>query len=235
LAKIIVIVPAYNESGNIDTVVADIRAHAPSADVVVIDDCSVDDTKHQAKALGANVISLPTNLGIGGAVQTGLIYARDNGYQVAVQFDGDGQHMGSQISKILAPVISGQSDVCVGSRFLQRGAFTSSFFRVIGIYVIRTLITILVRQKLTDNTSGFRAYNRKAIEFLSQCYPQDYPEPESIIELSRNGFSILEVGVTMRPRTKGRSSISSLSAFYYMTKVVLAILISYSRKPTFRR
>ncbi|MDI6740479.1 MAG: glycosyltransferase family 2 protein [Candidatus Edwardsbacteria bacterium] len=226
--KIVVIVPARNESANIAAVLADLRGAAKSCDILVVDDGSSDDTVLQAKAdRHANVISLPFNLGIGGAVQTGFLYARRKGYDLAVQCDGDGQHIAGEIPKLLAPLLEDKADVVIGSRFLDPGnSYSAPLLRRCGMLVFEAVNSLLIGRRITDNTSGFRAYNRRAIQFLAEHYPDDYPEPEAVILLGRNGFRITEVPVTMRPRLEGRSSISGLRSVYYMAKVLLTVLMN---------
>lgn len=233
--KIVVIIPAYNEERNIGGVLREVRAAQPSAHVVVVNDGSTDDTKGVAEREGATVLELPINLGIGGAVQTGFLYADSQNYDIAIQIDGDGQHVPSYIGDLIEPIGQGKADVVIGSRFLDRGGFKSTFFRRVGIYAFSLLNSILIGQKITDNTSGFRAYNRRAIRFLSTNYPYDYPEPEAVILLGRNNFKIAEVPVRMREREHGRSSITRFRTVYYMVKVVLASCIDVFRKPVQKR
>jgi glycosyltransferase involved in cell wall biosynthesis len=176
------------------------------------------------------VIDLPFNLGIGGGVQTGFRYARDNAYDYAMQFDGDGQHSVDEIDKLLDIVMNGKADVAIGSRFNQKhDGFKSSQFRRVGIRIFEWFSFILIRQRITDHTSGFRAYNRKAIEFLAKYYPGDYPEPEVVILLGRNGFTIRETFTQMHERQGGVSSIPLTKGPYYMMKVMLAMFMSSIR------
>lgn len=225
------IIPAYNEADNIKSVVADLREHQPGLEIVVVNDCSTDNTAEVARCLSVTVLDLPINLGIGGAVQTGLKYARTNGCELAIQFDGDGQHLASEIESIIAPALAGEADVVIGSRFIGDGDYKSPLARRLGIRLLQVINSVLIGSKITDNTSGFRAFNRRAIEFLSEYYPQDYPEPQAVIELHRNKFKIIEVPVRMTERQHGRSSISAHRSLYYMIKVILANLIAISRKP----
>jgi glycosyltransferase involved in cell wall biosynthesis len=193
--------------------------------VVVIDDGSTDRTALEARSAGADVIVLPFNLGIGGAVQTGFRYAEVKKYEIAVQVDGDGQHRPDQIPVILDALDRENADVSIGSRFIESKGYTTSKIRRIGVRVFFLVNSLLLGKRITDNTSGFRAYNRKTIEFLAKHYPQDYPEPESVVILSMNGFRITETSVVMRSREYGHSSISALKAVYYMIKVLLAIFM----------
>ncbi len=230
--KVLIIVPAYNEEKNIAGSIENLYAENPDWDIVVINDGSLDDTSSAAQSTSkAFVVNLPCNLGIGGAVQTGFRFAAAFGYDAAVQYDGDGQHIASEIKPLLKPLENKECDVVIGSRFAKRhDGWKSSFLRRIGIKVFELLNSMLIMQKITDNTSGFRAYNRAAIEFLSRIYPTDYPEPEAVILLGRNGFKIKEIPVAMKKRQWGRSSISGLRSVYYMTKVILAIFITSIRK-----
>jgi len=229
--RIAAIIPAYNEADAVGTVVEELRNDAPSATPIVVNDCSTDTTADVVRSTDAVLLSLPQNLGIGGAVQTGLKYARDNKFDIAVQIDGDGQHIAAEIEKIAAPIVDGQADVVIGSRFLDNKSFRSTAARRVGINLISMVNSMLVGQKITDNTSGFRAFNRRAIEFLAVHYPQDYPEPVAVVELFRNRFRMVEVPVEMRERTSGESSIGSLSAIYYMIKVLTASIVAYTRQP----
>lgn len=226
LDGVLAIIPAFNEAENIDSVIADLRLNVPHCDIVVVDDHSRDDTSDKVLALGVGLLPLPFNVGIGGAVQTGFLYAKRVGYPFAFQFDGDGQHAGADVPRLLDPVLSGAADVVVGSRFLEGGGYQSTAARRIGIRVFAGLNRLTSGRHLSDTTSGFRAYNAGAIEFLSNHYPSDYPEVESLTHLARAGFRIAEVPVTMRERKAGVSSISTPRALYYMAKVSLASLVS---------
>jgi glycosyltransferase involved in cell wall biosynthesis len=229
--KILIVVPAYNEGKNIVQVIAVLKKVVPYADVLVVNDGSKDDTSQAAKSTRkAIVIDMPINVGIGGAVQTGFIYAHRNHYDVAIQFDGDGQHKAEEIKTLLAPIQNNKADVVIGSRFCEnRPGFKSSFARRIGIKIFEIVNLLLIRKHVTDNTSGFRAYNKKAIAFLAEHYPNDFPEPEAVIVLGRNGFRMQEVYTEMIERQGGQSSISGLKSAYYMIKVLLAIMISSIR------
>jgi glycosyltransferase involved in cell wall biosynthesis len=224
--KILVIVPAFNESDNIKATVHELQALDCNFDILVIDDGSDDQTALEAVKAGARIISLPFNLGIGGAVQTGFLYALRNGYDVAIQFDGDGQHDAQYLKTILDPLFNHQADIVVGSRFI--GPFVgwrSSAVRRIGIYFFAWLISLLTGYRVTDPTSGFRAFNAKAILAFAQNYPQDFPEPESIMSAQRFGLKLIEAPVQMRKRLHGYSSIRYFKTLYYMIKVTLAIVL----------
>lgn len=233
-AEVLVIIPAYNESRNISRVIEDLDGLGLALDILVINDGSSDQTSLAAKADGrALVVDLAKNLGIGGAVQTGFKYAARNGYRTAVQFDGDGQHIAGELPKLLQKLQDDQVNMVIGSRFLELGSkgYRSTFARRIGIRLFRTVNSLLIGQRVTDNTSGFRAYDRPAIEFLASHYPVDYPEPEAVILLGRNGFRMAEVFTLMRERQAGGSSIAGITGGYYMIKVLLAILMTALRKP----
>lgn len=231
-SDILVIVPAYNEEGSIAGVIEDLRSVGIPLDIVVINDGSTDRTSRNARSAGVQVVDLPKNLGIGGAVQTGFKYAVRNGYATAIQFDADGQHLASEIPALLKPLQEGRASVVIGSRFLDgQDGYRSTFLRRIGIRLFRVVNSVLIGQTVTDNTSGFRAYDRQAILFLSRHYPVDYPEPEAVILLGKNGFGIAEVFTRMARRQGGDSSIAGITGAYYMIKVLLAILMTALRKP----
>jgi glycosyltransferase involved in cell wall biosynthesis len=223
-------VPAYNEECCIEGVIEDISRHFPSGDILVVNDGSGDMTSDISRNLGAKVIDLPYNLGIGGAMQTGFLYALTEGYDAAMQFDGDGQHHADQIEKILKPFLSGSADLVVGSRFLSDGGFTSSVQRRIGSKILSFVVSSIIRQKITDTTSGFRVYGRKTLQFFSSVYPEDYPEVEAFILAHKKGLRIVEVPSEIGPRTGGKSSITFSEAFYYMVKVMLAISVDLMKR-----
>jgi glycosyltransferase involved in cell wall biosynthesis len=223
--KTLIIIPAYNEERAIGNVLDDISVHYPAADVVVINDGSTDATSAVAKAGGAKVIDLPFNLGIGGAMQTGYRYAAGKDYDIAVQFDGDGQHRADQLDALLKTVVEGSADIAIGSRFLGPEGYSSKRSRLVGIKIISLVVSLLCRKRITDPTSGFRAAGRNVIESYTRRYPEDYPEPEAIVLLHRARFRIAEVPTLMKERETGRSSITAARAFYYMIKVLLAITI----------
>ncbi|MBE5946102.1 MAG: glycosyltransferase family 2 protein [Lachnospiraceae bacterium] len=223
--RTLVIIPAYNEAENIVNTVTTLTTTCPFVDYVIINDCSKDDTAKICKENGYNFVSLPINLGIGGGMQTGYKYAMENGYDIAIQFDGDGQHNAEYIKDIIKPIEDGEADLVIGSRFINKEGFQTSFMRRFGINVLGAVLRICGKVKVTDATSGFRAASRPVIEFFSNYYAQDYPEPEAIIATSVSGFRIKEVPVVMNERTAGVSSISSFKSVYYMVKVTLAILI----------
>lgn len=232
--QIIAIMPSYNEEESLPMTLGDLKRERPDIDILVIDDGSKDNTANVARSLGCPVVSLPVNLGIGGAVQTGLMYAVEHDYQYGIQFDADGQHIAGEIKKILDAVENGVADVAIGSRFLSEGGFRSSVARRMGIRIFQYVISTAIRQKITDSTSGFRAYNLKAMRFLALDYPCDYPEVEAVVVLAKNRFIIKEVPVLMRERQGGVSSINRLQSIYYMIKVLLTIFMSIARGATIK-
>ncbi|MDO4566941.1 MAG: glycosyltransferase family 2 protein [Oscillospiraceae bacterium] len=223
--RVLVIVPAYNEESNIAAVVASLREKAPACDFIVVNDCSEDATKRRCEEIDAPYIDIPVNLGIGGGVQTGFRYACERGYDAAVQFDGDGQHLAEFLPAIVEPVLAGECDLCIGSRFLEKKGFQTSAMRRFGINFLSFLIYLVCKIRVTDVTSGFRASSRALCEFFCENYAQDYPEPEAVMAASIAGFRVEERPVEMRERQGGKSSISPLKSVYFMIKVSLAILI----------
>ena len=229
--RLVAIVPAWNESGAIGTVVDEIKEFDSAIDVVVIDDCSSDDTAEVAESHGATVLRLPFNVGIGGAVQTGFRYAVEHGYEVAVRLDGDGQHAASEIPKILEPVRAGAADLVIGSRFVDpSGVYRPPFARRVGIGLFARLVSILGGQRVTDTTSGFIALDRAGIELFAAEFPHDYPEVEATLVALRSGLRVTQVQVDMRERTTGSSSITFIRSLYYIVKVMLALLVASLRR-----
>jgi glycosyltransferase involved in cell wall biosynthesis len=227
------IVPAYNEQENLSVVVGDLRHHFPEAAIAVVNDGSSDNTASVARSLGVHLLDLPCNIGIGGSVQTGLLFAARHGYDVAVQFDGDGQHCADQVETLLACVAAG-NDVAIGSRFLGASTYRPPIGRRAGITALRWVNSLVLGRTITDSTSGFRAYGPAAIAFLAEEYPHDYPEPESVVTLCRSGFRVVEVPVAMLHRQGGQSSITAIRSIYYMLKVVLAIAVGATRRTVAR-
>jgi glycosyltransferase involved in cell wall biosynthesis len=223
--RTLVIVPAFNEERSLPAVAEDLRRHAPEADVCVVDDGSTDATAAVARGLGMVVLSHPVNLGIGGAVQSGYLWAAAHGYGAAVQFDGDGQHDAASLAALLEPLRAGTADLVVGSRFLGDGTFRSSLPRRAGIRYLAALIRLRCGARVTDSTSGFRAAGPRAIALFARGYPSDFPEPESIAIARRAGLRVAEAPVRMRERLHGASSITLLKSALYMVKVTVALLL----------
>lgn len=224
------IVPALNEEGSIASVIDEIRAFDPHFEIVVVDDGSRDHTSEIARSLGVHVVTLPFNLGIGAAMQTGFRYAYENDFDIAVQIDGDGQHDAAELPAILGPAEAGDADLVIGSRFSGAEGFRSSFTRRLGIRIFAWAVSAIAHQRLTDTTSGFRAINRRGIALFAKNYPHDYPEVEATVMLVRHRLRVTEVPAQMRERTAGRSSITALRSIYYMVKVLLALLVDVSRR-----
>ncbi len=226
--KILIIIPAYNEADSIGLVIDNLRINIPQADILVINDGSEDATSELAKAKGVMVVDLPFNIGIGATMQTGFLFAQEKNYTIAVQVDGDGQHNSEDIPILISSLQEKKADLVIGSRYIKRNeynGYTSTVQRKVGIKFFSFLIFLLTHRYVTDPTSGFRAINRKSIEFFAKEYPSDYPEPESLILLFKKKFLFSEIPVTMDARQGGVSSISFTKAFYYMFKVTLSIVI----------
>lgn len=228
--KKLVIIPAYNESESIKNTVEEIKNKAQGFDYVVVNDCSKDDTQKICEENGYNIINLPVNLGIGGAVQTGYRYGYRMGYDLAVQVDGDGQHNPEFLIKMAEYLQNNSVDMVIGSRFIEKEGFQSSGARRIGIKYFTILIKLLTGVKITDPTSGLRIVNREIMGMFAYEYPKDYPEPESVVSVLRGGKRVAEIPVVMRERLGGVSSISLKKSVYYMIKVTLAILIEWLRR-----
>jgi glycosyltransferase involved in cell wall biosynthesis len=228
--KRVAVVPAYNEEQTIERVIEEIRRADPEFDVVVIDDASRDRTAVRAEAAGATVVRLPYNLGIGGAVQTGYQYARDHGFQLAVQVDGDGQHDPAELSRLIAPILEGRADMAVGSRFRGEARYRVPLGRRVGIELYSRVVSLMIRKRVTDPTSGFRAVNRKGIRLFATTYPHDFPEIEANVLCVRHGLRFEEVPVTMHARGGGRSSVTTIRGTYFMIRVAVSLFISLFRR-----
>jgi glycosyltransferase involved in cell wall biosynthesis len=232
--RVLAIVPAFNEERSLPKVLAGLRRSAPNVDVCVVDDGSTDGTAAVARSLGVTLLCLPVNLGIGGAVQAGYRWARDHGYDVAVQVDGDGQHDTGYLPALVAEVASGRADLAVGSRFSGpriAGAFRSTWSRRAGIRYLSAMLRLRCGARVTDPTSGFRAAGPRGIDLFARSYPSDYPEPESIAVAARAGLAVTEVPVRMVERLHGESSIGLGRSFYYLVKVSIALVLLPTRQP----
>lgn len=225
-----IIIPAYNEAERITSTISEIRKYS-NANIIVVSDGSSDETAREARAAGAKVFELPFNLGYGAALQTGFKYALKSGYRYAVQMDADGQHDPSAIQLLVEPVIRGEVDITLGSRFLGEGDYKASFVRRVGMILFSIIIRISIGKKVTDPTSGYQAMNRKVIEFYaSDAYPVDYPDADVIIMLHRRGISFKEIPVIMRDARGKVSMHSGLKPFYYTFKMLLSIFVTLLRK-----
>lgn len=227
--RTIIIIPAYNEADSIVNTISNIQNLDASYDYVIINDGSTDKTLDICLDKGYNVVTLPNNLGIGGAVQTGYMYAKEHNYDIAVQIDADGQHNPQYLPNLLQPIIENKADMTIGSRFITKEGFQSSIARRLGIKLLSSLIKFKTNQKIYDVTSGFRAVNASIIDNFSKHYPTDYPEPETITSTILSGKKVLEVPTTMNERTAGKSSIRPLHSVYYIVKVSLAILMCHKQ------
>lgn len=227
--KKLIIIPAYNESACIEDTVRDIMQNASDFDYVVINDCSTDNTREICERNGFNIVNLPINLGIGGAVQTGYMYALEYGYDVAVQVDGDGQHNPQFLRQMAEYLENSGADMVIGSRFIEKEGFQSSWIRRVGIVYFTKLIKLCTGKTITDPTSGLRMAGKKVIRLFANCYPKDYPEPESTVMALKQGCKVDEIPVIMRERQGGVSSITMKKSVYYMIKVTMAILMETIR------
>jgi hypothetical protein len=229
----LLILPAHNEASNLPRVIPEARAAAPGYDLVVIDDGSRDATAAVATSLGAEVVTLPVNLGYGGAVQTGFRYAVEHGYDLAVVMDSDGQHDPTGIHLLAEAMLSGQADVAVGSRFRGRLAYHQPWIKRVGMRLFAWTVSRITQREVTDPTSGFQALNRDALRFFAyDNYPVDYPDADTLLALHYAGFRVVEVPVTMRERLSGVSMHSGWRPFYYVLKMWLAISMVLLREKT---
>jgi hypothetical protein len=233
--KVLIVIPCYNEEASLPLLLPELlRTTLPAGyqmEVAVINDCSKDNSSAVARRHGATVIDLPVNLGIGGAVQTGIRYAKQEGFDITIQLDGDGQHPPKELPKLINYYLETGANVVIGSRFLEKEGFQSSFARRMGIKYFHWVNRLMTGLQIYDSTSGFRLFDRKAIELASVSYPDEYPEPESLVVFSKAGLKIGEVAVVMAARQGGQSSIRSFGSLYYCFKVSLAMLFSFIRKP----
>lgn len=228
--KYLAIIPAYNEEKNIYKVVKAIKDSNLEFDIVVVNDGSTDNTELEAKKSGAKVLNLSSNLGIGGAVQTGYLYALYNGYDAAVQIDGDGQHSSKDLGRLAKELNESNADMVIGSRFICKSNYKPSVCRNLGIRFFSKLVSFLCKSSYYDTTSGYRIVNKRGIRLFANYYPQDYPEVETIVYAAKNGLKVKEISANMNKRQGGKSSITPIKSMYYMIKVTLASLILPSTK-----
>lgn len=223
--RTLVILPAYNEENSIVETIKNLKKSAPEVDYVIINDCSTDNTLKVCKENNFNVIDLPINLGIGGAVQTGYKYAYENNYDIAIQMDSDGQHDPKYINNMIEKIINGNK-IVIASRFISNEGFQSTFIRRMGINLYSFIIKIFTGAKIKDTTSGYRAINRELIELFSKAYPVDYPEPETNAYIAKKHYKFEEIPVEMKERAGGKSSITPFKSVYYAIKVGLAVMLA---------
>lgn len=227
--KKLIIIPAYNEEENIEKTVESILRDSPGFDYVIINDCSKDRTQQICEEKDYNIVNLPINLGIGGAVQTGYKYAVKYGYDMAVQVDGDGQHDPKFLGEMAEYLEKNDLDMVIGSRFIEKEGFQSSGLRRVGIRFFTGLIKVLTGTTITDPTSGLRMIGKNVLKIFAEDYPKDYPEPESVVAILRRKMKVEEIPVVMHEREGGVSSISMKKSVYYMIKVTLAMIIERIR------
>lgn len=226
--KVLLIIPAHNEEASIEKTISSIKNY----DYVIINDGSTDKTEQILKDNNFSHVNLSFNLGIGGAVQTGYKYALENNYDIAVQFDADGQHDADSIETLIQPIVNGETNFTIGSRFIKKNStnFKSSFLRRIGIRLISNVIFIFSRTRIYDTTSGFRAADRDVITYFAEHYPKEYPEPVSDYELIKLGFKVTEIPVKMHEREAGKSSIHTWKSAYYVINVLLSLFVIKLRR-----
>lgn len=225
VTRVLVMIPAFNEGPRIGDVVRSVVSTFPTCDVLVVDDCSADDTGLQARQAGAKVIRHPVNLGYGAGLETGYLYALLHDYGAVIQMDGDGQHLPSEVSKILGPVLAGKADLAIGSRYLAGdGRYETSFARRFGHRFFCTLFRVITRTRITDPTSGFQCLNKKCLElFTSGGFPEDYPDTDVLLMAFFAQLRVREVPVLMTARAGGKSMHSGLKPLYYVAKMMVAI------------
>ena len=232
--KVLVIIPAYNEASGIAGVISGIKKIMPSADIAVIDDGSKDSTTSVCHFLDAIVLKHPFNLGDGAARQTGYIYAKQNNYDFVVQIDADGQHDTAFLPALLEPLENASADIVIGSRFLGVGQYKAEFAKKIGMGIFNTLASLITKTKITDSTSGYRAVNKKVIEYYAQPqqYPANFPDADLIIQSHFAGFKLKEIPVLMSQNTKDKPLHHGLGAYYYVFKMLFSIAVTLLRGKT---
>lgn len=229
--RVLIVIPAHNEEESLPATLDELRAVAPGRDVLVVDDGSRDATARLARERGVPVVRHAVNLGVGAALQTGFRYGCDRGYDVVVQLDADGQHDPRFLEPLLAPVRAGACDVAIGSRYVSRTEYHAPLARRVGMLLFSGVVRMALRQRIADTTSGFRAYCRPVMEVCQHDFPRDFPDAPLLIGLARRGFRLLEVPVSMRERTRGRSFYTFSKALYYPYKNLLASLMAWIRRP----
>jgi len=229
--RVLVVVPAHNEEDSLPGILTELREKAPGVDVLVVDDGSRDGTSKAARVAGVPVVRHPVNLGVGGALQTGFQWAYERGYDVAVQLDADGQHDPVYLAVVLAPVLAGRCDVCIGSRFVSSTGYRAPWNRRLGMLLFSGIVRLSLGRPISDTTSGFRAYNRDVMRVCQYDFPKDFPDAPLLIALARRGFRLDEVPVVMRERQAGRSFYTLGKQLYYPYKNLLASLMALIRKP----
>lgn len=235
MKKILIIIPAFNESKNLKRILPDLKRKVKKCDIIVVSDASSDDTIEVAKSEKVFYVSHPINLGIGGAVQTGMKYAVENDYNIALQFDGDGQHLADEIYNLIQPIINDEADMIIGSRYILDKGYKTPLVRRIGMVFSAWLTSIIMKQKLTDITSGFRAWNKKALDVFSKEYPLNFAGVESNIHGYFSGLRIKEIPCKFEPRQSGKSSINFWRSFYYPFKTIITALGVVLRANSFRK
>jgi hypothetical protein len=229
--RVLVIVPAHNEEESLPATLAEVRAKAPGVDVLVVDDGSRDATSRVAREAGVKVVRHPVNLGVGGALQTGFRWAVEHGYDIGVQLDADGQHDPDYLAPLLVPVTEGRCDVSIGSRFVEATGYRAPLNRRLGMVLFQAVVKLAIGRRITDTTSGFRAYSRRVMEVCQHDFPKDFPDAPLLIGLARRGFRLDEVPVRMRERQAGRSFYTLGKQLYYPYKNLLASIMALIRRP----
>ena len=229
--RVLVIIPAHNEEDSLPATLAEVRAKAPNVDILIVNDGSRDATAKVAKAAGVAVVSHPVNLGVGGALQTGFRFAVEHGYEIGVQLDADGQHDPAYLAVLLEPVLSGKADVSIGSRYVEQTGYRAPLNRRLGMLFFSGIVHLALKQRITDTTSGFRAYNLAVMQVCQHDFPKDFPDAPLLIALARRGFRLTEVAVVMRERQAGQSFYTLGKQLYYPYKNLLASLMAFIRRP----
>ena len=235
--KTLLLIPVFNESASLTPLLAEIRQALPDLPICLIDDCSTDDTRRVLREMNCDYLTLPCNLGVGGAMQTGFRYAFEQGYQYVIRLDGDGQHPPAECARLIERMAKNDVDMVVGSRFLGETDYTGAWYRHTGIRVLAAALSLACRRRITDPTSGFQMLNRAVMYYFAHQYPTDYPEPESLALLSRQGYRCCEIPTAFRSRAHGTSSIQTWDTFFYLFKVGIALFVDRCRAadPRFER